>query len=73
MLGPTEIPPSVAADESQFRDWRFCQKCQIYQGPLTAHCNDCKVCIDEVRSGEERSNGLRGSNIRSASSLRSSL
>ena len=48
MHGPTEIPPHIAADESQFRDWRFCQKCQIYQGPLTAHCNDCKVCIDEL-------------------------
>lgn len=23
-------------------------RCQIYQGPSVAHCNDCKVCIEEL-------------------------
>jgi len=46
--GPTSLPPAVANDPALRRTWRFCDKCQIYQGPKTAHCSDCKVCIDEL-------------------------
>ncbi|GMH96319.1 hypothetical protein TrVE_jg3725 [Triparma verrucosa] len=48
MTGPTSIPQEIASDETKYREWRFCQKCEIYQGPKTAHCNDCKCCIDEL-------------------------
>mmetsp|Transcript_11118 Transcript_11118/g.22795 ORF Transcript_11118/g.22795 Transcript_11118/m.22795 type:complete len:88 (+) Transcript_11118:835-1098(+) len=48
MLGPKELPPEVASDPSVYEQWRYCNKCDIYQGPKTRHCNDCGVCIDEL-------------------------
>ena len=48
MTGPKELPPHVAADPALYEQWRYCNKCEIYQGPKTRHCKECKVCIDEL-------------------------
>jgi hypothetical protein len=48
MTGPTSLPPNVASDPNLYEQWRYCEKCGIYQGPKTRHCNDCKACIAEL-------------------------
>ncbi len=48
MTSPTTLPDEVANNEELYKDWRWCSRCEIFQGPKTAHCNDCKVCIDEL-------------------------
>jgi len=44
--GPKVLPPSVLEDENLYRQYRYCDICEIFQGPRTSHCSSCGVCIE---------------------------
>ena len=46
--GPKTLPPEVVANEKEYRTWRYCDVCEIFQPPKAAHCNDCGSCIAEL-------------------------
>lgn len=37
--------PQNTSDEDQRLQYRWCDRCQIFQPPDGAHCSDCNVCI----------------------------
>jgi len=39
------IPEEANTDEDQRLQFRWCDRCQIFQPPDGAHCSDCNVCI----------------------------
>ena len=44
-LQPTSQRPQTTSDEDQRLQYRWCDRCQIFQPPDGAHCSDCNVCV----------------------------